>query len=212
MRCKAVALHVRGIIGRNFSKGKILKMKTIRHALPGIAATTALMIAIAIAAPAGSAGPLKISSQAMLPSPSSPVEEMVSGLIVKPRAQANAKLAGALHAFDASGLSKTANVPMTVFRPMSGDGYVIRLDQPVTLSEARVIAERMMRNDSSVEFAEPDRIMYPTATTPTDPGYLPNQWHYFAPAGTNLGGANLPDAWDVTVGSASIIVAVIDTC
>ena len=136
---------------------------------------------------------------------------MVSQLIVKPRAQADAKLASALQAFDASGLSKTANVPMTVFRPMSGDGYVVKLDQPVTLSEARVIAERLMRNDSSVEFAEPDRIMYPTATTPTDPGYLPYQWHYFAPAGTNLGGANLPDAWDVTKGSASITVAVIDT-
>jgi serine protease len=186
-------------------------MKIIRHTLLGITATAAMMIAIATAAPAGSTGPFKTSGQAMLPSGGSPEEEMVSQLIVKPRAQADAKLARALHAFDASGLSKTANVPMTVFRPMSGDGYVVKLDQPVTLSEARVIAERLMRNDSSVEFAEPDRIMYPTATTPTDPGYLPNQWHYFAPAGANLGGANLPDAWDVTKGSASITVAVIDS-
>jgi serine protease len=186
-------------------------MKMIRHTLPGITATAALIIAIATAAPAGSKGPFKTSAQAMLPSVSSPEEEMVSQLIVKPRAHADAKLASALQAFDASGLSKTANVPMKVLRPMSGDGYVVKLDQPVTLSEARVIAERLMRNDSSVEFAEPDRIMYPTATTPTDPGYLPNQWHYFAPAGTNLGGANLPDAWDVTKGSASITVAVIDT-
>ena len=186
-------------------------MKMIRHSLLGITATAALIIAIATAAPASSTGPLKTSAQAMLPSVSSPEEEIVSRLIVKPRARADAKLASALQAFDASGLSKTANVPMTVFRPMSGDGYVIKLDQPVTLSEAWVIAERLMRNDSSVEFAEPDRIMYPTATTPTDPGYLPYQWHYFAPAGTNLGGANLPDAWDVTKGSASITVAVIDT-
>ena len=162
-------------------------MKMIRHTLLGITATVALMIAIATAAPAGSTGPLKTSAQAMLPSASSPEEEMVSRLIVKPRAQADAKLAGALQAFDASGLSKTANVPMTVFRPMSGDAYVIKLDQPVTLSEARVIAERLMRNDSSVEFAEPDRSLYPTATTPTDPGYLPYQWHYFAPAGSQPG-------------------------
>ena len=186
-------------------------MKIIRHTLLGITATAALMIAIATAAPAGSTGPFKTSAQAMLPSVSSPEEEMVSQLIVKPRARADAQLASALQAFDAGGLSKTANVPMTVFRPMSGDGYVIKLDQPITLSEARVIAERLMRNDSSVEFAEPDRIMYPTATTPTDPYYLPYQWHYFAPAGTNLGGADLPDAWDVTKGSASITVAVIDT-
>ena len=185
-------------------------MKIIRHTLLGIAATAALMIAIATAAPAGSTGPFKTSAQAMLPSVSPPEEEMVSQLIVKPRARADAQLASALQAFDAGGISKTANVPMTVFRPMSGDGYVIKLDQPITLSEARVIAERLMRNDSSVEFAEPDRIMYPTATTPTDPYYLPYQWHYFAPAGTNLGGADLPDAWDVTKGSASITVAVID--
>jgi len=186
-------------------------MKMIRHTLLGITATAAMIIAIATAAPAGSTGPFKTSAQAMLSSGGSPKEEMVSQLIVKPRAQADAKLASALHACDASGLSKTANVPMTVFRPMSGDGYVVKLDQPVTLSEARVIAERLMRNDSSVEFAEPDRIMYPTETTPTDPYYLTYQWHYFAPAGANLGGANLPDAWDVTKGSASITVAVIDT-
>ena len=188
-----------------------MKIPLIRRTLQGITATVALIIAIATAASAGSTGPLKTSAQATLPSVSSPKEEIVSRLIVKPRARVGAGLAGALRAFDASGLSKTANVTMTVFRPMSGDGYVIKLDRPVTLSEARVIAERLMRNDSSVEFAEPDLRVYPTATTPADPGYLPYQWHYFAPAGTNLGGANLPNAWDVTKGSASITVAVIDT-
>ena len=187
-------------------------MKIIRRAFLGITATAALIIAIATAAPAGSPGPFKPSAPAMLPSGGSPKEEMVSQLIVKPRAQAGAKLARTLHAFDARGLSKIANVPMKVFRPMSGGGYVIKLVQPVTLSEARVIAERLMRNDRGVEFAEPDRILYPTATTPADPGYLPSQWHYFAPTGFfNKGGANLPDAWDVTKGSASITVAVIDT-
>ena len=141
----------------------------------------------------------------------SPAEEIVSRLIVKPRARANNGLAGALRAFDAGGLSKTANVPMTVFRPMSGDAHVITLDHPVTVSEARVIAERLMRNDSGIEFAEPDRRVHPTATTPSDPGYLSHQWHYFAPSGANVGGANLPNAWDITRGDPSITVAVIDT-
>ena len=187
-------------------------MKIIRHAFLGITATAALIIAIATAAPAGSPGPFKPSAPAMLPSGGSPKEEMVSQLIVKPRAQAGAKLARTLHAFDARGLSKIANVPMKVFRPMSGGGYVIKLVQSVTLSEARVIAERVMRKDSSVEFAEPDRILYPIATTPTDPDYVQYQWHYFAPTPYfNKGGANLPDAWDVTKGGASITVAVIDT-
>src|SRR3989338_11428453 len=183
-----------------------MKIKIIHHILLGITASGGVGTGGPRAAPAG----LKASAQAMQ-SASVANEEMVSRLIVKPRALAGAKLADSLQAFDASGLSRTANMPMTVFRPMSNGAHVIKLDQPVTLSEARVIAERLMRNDSSVEFAEPDRIIYPTAVTPADPDYAMLQWHYFAPAGANLGGANLPDAWAVTQGSATINVAVIDT-
>lgn len=188
-----------------------MMIKMIRCYLLGIAATVALIVAIASAAPAGSTGPFKTSARAMMSSGGPAAEEIVSRLIVKPRTRAHANLASALQAFDASGISKTANVPMTVFRPMSGDAYVIKLGQPVTLSEARVIAERLMRNDTGVEYAEPDTIQKTLVTIPTDPGYLPYQWHYFEPAVSALGGANLPNAWDVTMGSASINVAVIDT-
>jgi hypothetical protein len=94
---------------------------------------------------------------------------MVSQLIVKPRAPAGAGLSKALQAFDAGGLSKNANVPMRVIRAMSGNGYVVRLDRPVKLSEARVISRRLMRNDGGVEYAEPDRVVHPTATEPSDP-------------------------------------------
>lgn len=131
-----------------------MKIKIIHRILLGITVTATLGTAIATAAPAG----LKTSAQAMMQSASAANEEMVSRLIVKPRALAGAKLADSLQAFDASGLSRTANMPMTVFRPMSNGAHVIKLDRPVTLSEARVIAERLMRNDSSVEFAEPDAL------------------------------------------------------
>ena len=173
-------------------------------------ATIACM-AIAMTAPVTTAGSSKLplaSTSSMAARGSE--EKRVSSLIVKPRAQAGAKVAGELQAFDASGLSKTAKVPLSVLRHMSGGAHVIKLHQPVTLSEARVIAARLMHNDPSLEFAEPDRIMHPLTTTPTDPGYV-NQWHYFAPAGANQGGANLPLAWDLTKGSASVVVAVIDT-
>ena len=49
--------------------------------------------------------------------------------------------------------------------------------------------------------------------TPNDAGY-PEQWHYFnngTGSGESPGGINLPKAWDVTDGSHSIVVAVIDT-
>ena len=44
---------------------------------------------------------------------------------------------------------------------------------------------------------------------PNDPG-LASQWHYRGPP-AEMGGANLPPAWDLTTGSAGIVVAVIDT-
>jgi serine protease len=176
--------------------------KIIRHILMGIIATAALFSGTVTAATLSSA-------QFALRSTTAPGEEMVTRLMVKPHATAGIKLARSLQAFDARRLVKAANVSMQVLRPMSGGAHVIKLDNPVTLSEARVIAARLMRNDPGVELAEPDRIKHPTATTPGDPDYA-SQWHYFAPAGANLGGANLPNAWGVTKGT-SIIVAVIDT-
>lgn len=190
-----------------------MRIETVRRTLFALAATAALITAVATAAPASSAAASKLpagSALSIANAASAPTEEMVSGLIVKSRVQASNKLAHALNARDASGLSHTANVALRVFRPMSGGAHVVRFDQPLTLSEARVVAERLMHNDYSVEFAEPDRTMHIASTTPTDIGYS-SQWHYFAPTGANKGGANLPNAWDITKGSASINVAVLDT-
>lgn len=136
-------------------------------------------------------------------------EEFVSNLLVKPRAQGGGRMASALQSFDAGELSKHANVPLAVVRQMSGGAHVIKLHKPHTLSEARVIAARLMHNDPSLEYVEPDRVLH-NLTTPTDPGYV-NQWHYVTPAGSNKGGVNLPIAWDITKGSSSVVVAVIDS-
>lgn len=179
------------------------------RALLTLTVTTVFTTATMSSVFANNAGSSKSPIGGALNSTASAPEEMVSGLIVKPHAEAGARLSSALHAFDARDLSKSALVPLTVVRPMSGGAHVIKLEQPVTLSEARVIAARLMHNDPSLEYAEPDRMVYPL-TTPTDPGYG-NQWHYFAPNGTtNKGGANLPLAWDVTKGSPSVVVALID--
>lgn len=137
-------------------------------------------------------------------------EEMVSRLIVKPRYRVGDQLNNALRVRDASGLAKTSNVPMSVVRPMSDGAHVVRLDHPVTLSEARVLAARLMR-DNSVELAEPDRIMRSLAVTPNDPDYATYQWNLQPPSYPNLGGTNLPNAWGITTGSNTITVAVLDT-
>lgn len=139
-----------------------------------------------------------------------PQEEMVSQLMVKPRYRAGEQLRSALRVRDASALAQASKVAMSVVRQMSGGGHVIRLDKPVTLSEARVIAARLMQ-DGSVELAEPDRLKHPLFVIPNDPSYTSRQWNLFVPSPQNLGGANLPNAWGISAGSNTVTVAVLDT-
>jgi len=187
---------------------------TVWRALRGIAAAAVLAAVSAGANATGDAADapqLKagVEQAAAFSAASAPAEEMVAGFIVKPHHRAGRKLRSALLARDARELSRAARVDLTVKRAMSNDAHVLRLRRAVPLSEARAIAARLMR-DSNVELAEPDRILYPASVTPNDPGYA-QQWHYFAPAGANMGGINLPNAWDITMGSGSVTVAVIDT-
>jgi serine protease len=138
-----------------------------------------------------------------------PPEEMVTQLMVKPKYREGDQLNSELHAHNANRLVKSSRVPMSVVRAMSGAAHVIRLETPVTLSEARVIAARLMR-DSNVELAEPDRRKH-AAFTPSDPDYATYQWNLFVASSANLGSANLPNAWRLTTGNSAVTVAVIDT-
>jgi len=89
-------------------------------------------------------------------------------------------------------------------RAMSGGAHVARLARRLTHAEADGLARRL-RADPRVELVEPDALMHPMVV-PNDTMYA-QQWHYFEAAG----GIDLPRAWDVTTGSASITIAVIDT-
>jgi serine protease len=61
-----------------------------------------------------------------------------------------------------------------------------------------------LRTQPEVQYAEPNYIRRHRATTPNDPGYGLRQW--------NLKLIDMPDAWDISPGgSASVIVAVVDT-
>ena len=190
----------------------LLIAKIIRDLLRAGVFTAILAPTLALAALADparfSTQPARFSALAVVGG--APQEEMVSRFIVKPRYRAGDQLNNELRLRDASGLAKTSNAPMSVVRPMSDGAHVVRLDHPVTLPEARVIAARLMR-DSSVELAEPDRIMRPLAVTPNDPDYAAYQWNLQIPSYPNSGGANLPDAWSIAMGSNSVTVAVLDT-
>ena len=89
-------------------------------------------------------------------------------------------------------------------RGMSGNAHVVQLSRLHSRAEAAALA-RQIALDPEVQYAEPDLRMV-ALRIPNDPSYL-QQWHYFEA----LGGINLPAAWDRTVGSAAITVAVIDT-
>ncbi|HWQ95665.1 MAG TPA: S8 family serine peptidase, partial [Gammaproteobacteria bacterium] len=101
-------------------------------------------------------------------------------------------------------LSRVAGVVLHQVRPMSGGAYVLRLPRKMTVREARAISERLQQ-DPAVQYAEPVTLMKPQLI-PNDPLY-PLQWNYYEPAG----GINLPAAWDITVGSPGIVVAVTDS-
>ncbi len=89
-------------------------------------------------------------------------------------------------------------------RAMSGGAHVVRLGRRVMRLEARELARRLA-TDPRIESIEPDAVMHPLAV-PNDTMYG-QQWHYFEAAG----GINLPAAWDISIGSSAIRIAVIDT-
>ncbi|BCX02888.1 MAG: hypothetical protein KatS3mg053_0826 [Candidatus Roseilinea sp.] len=104
-------------------------------------------------------------------------------------------------------LSAQAGVALTHVREMSGEGHVLRLPQPLPYDEVELITKRLEQLDE-VEYASPSGRRF-IALTPNDSLYG-QQWHYVAPAPGNYG-ANLPAAWDITTGAASLVVSVIDT-
>ncbi len=64
-----------------------------------------------------------------------------------------------------------------------------------------IYAIKALRKKQNIKSANPNYLLKP-CTTPNDPLYQ-DQWHYEL--------INLPDAWEITRGSASVVVAVIDT-
>jgi serine protease len=104
-------------------------------------------------------------------------------------------------------LSAASGFPITYVREMSGASHVFRLP---SFLESDVLVE-VINNISAlpeVAYAEPDIIMKHTLT-PNDPLYS-DQWHYFTPT-TGTYGISMPQAWDLSLGSSNVVVAVVDT-
>jgi serine protease len=124
-------------------------------------------------------------------------------IIIKYRDDQAISVAQAAEAAQMARLSAKAGVALTYFRPMSGDAHVLLLPQRLPLTAVERIAAQLSTLPE-VEYAEPDYVMLP-ALVPNDPRYN-EQWHYYETYGINL-----PQAWDITTGTTSTVVAVIDT-
>ncbi len=79
-----------------------------------------------------------------------------------------------------------------------GQVYLLSL---VPGSDVLAMAERLAAAPR-VLWAEPDYLAYPAATTPTDP-LFPDQW--------GLDKIDAPEAWDVTTGSSTVAIAIVDS-
>ncbi len=141
-----------------------------------------------------------------------PVQQQVERLIITAHPVRGGKLNAQLERNRSDRLSQLATSVLTVERRLSERTHLLKLEQPLSVADARALAARL-RASGEVEAAEPDLLMQAQAIAPNDPAYAtsPGQWNYFAPSGLNLGGADLPGAWDMTLGSGNVNVAVIDT-
>jgi serine protease len=126
---------------------------------------------------------------------------------------AKAAQEGAVRPAHARALQQRMGIALT-------DGEAISVQTQVVFAagmSSTALAERLAA-ESDVEYAVPDERRH-AFTAPNDPLYMTvagngqasGQWYLRAPTGTVASGINIESAWDVTMGSPSVVVAVVDT-
>ena len=133
-------------------------------------------------------------------------EPLTQRLIVKFRAQtaAGVEPESEHDRTRVSRLSADRRIALAYVRPMALGAHVVELDHPVPLSEAQAIAQRLA-GQADVEYVQPDRRMR-AEFVPNDPDL--NLQTYLR---DDAAGISAFSAWDVTTGSANVVVAVVDT-
>ncbi|HJV64312.1 MAG TPA: S8 family serine peptidase [Geomonas sp.] len=185
---------------------------TMQWIRPGRAAATWLLtLVLSQAAPALAAEPsppangVRARSTAALAAPAA--ESQTDRLIVKYKDSSPER--GASGASQADRLSKRAGLALRHHHAMSGNAQVFSLPKRMARQDAEAVARRLA-GDPAVEYAEPDLILT-TLLVPNDTSYA-SQWHYQSPdTDHEVAGINLPPAWEMTTGSSSVVVAVLDT-
>lgn len=166
-------------------------------------------MAVVAALAGGSAQAASVQSSTLLKA----APGSVTQLIVQPK-RFDLAQAQSLDKSSLAGFSQAAGVTLTHVRAMSGQAQILRLPHAMSADEAQAYATRLVEAGVAA-YAEPDRWMYPMRA-PNDPLYTSKQWHYHALVtgmayGANSYTLNLPGAWDITTGSSSVVVAVLDS-
>ncbi len=170
------------------------------------------VVALSLAAPMSAAAQTPAASQAVVdtvsPAPTS-AEQPVTQLIVKYESGIRPTEAPGV----ATGDSSVDGVDLAPGRKMSLGLRTVELSEPVTQAEARVAAAELAA-DPRVKYAEPDYLTQPTTDVSPATAISPNDDFYTISLMWGLNGPfgiDGPDAWAVTTGSSSVVVAVLDT-
>lgn len=115
--------------------------------------------------------------------------------------------ADADHTVQIDVLNEVAGTAFVFEREMADGAFVVRSSDWMSGTRLNDVVNSFLTL-SEIDYAEPDYILQSMAT-PNDQRYS-EQWHYFAPSSGNYG-VNLPAAWDITTGSANVVIAVIDS-
>jgi serine protease len=108
---------------------------------------------------------------------------------------------------DDAALARATDTNLRTVRNLQGNTYVMSLGGKRSHGQIERL-EAQARAAGLVTMVEPDAMMYPTLV-PNDPSWG-SQWDLQEVSSSNYG-SNLPAAWDITTGTPSTVVAVIDT-
>lgn len=113
------------------------------------------------------------------------------------------KTSAAAREFLADALDVEIDLPVSI-----GDGFeILGFGHEISFRDAVTISGELVARGLVVS-AEPD-VMRTSTAVPNDPRFS-EQWYLQTP-GSSTQGIDLPSAWDITRGSSSVVVAVIDT-
>jgi len=145
-------------------------------------------------------------------------QTIARGLIVefKPDGAANPNLQTPQAVHDRlADVARAAGLPAPDDSPrqVGARGHLLRFDAPLQGAALDAAVQRVAA-DPAVQSVSPDVRMHRLDTTPNDPNFTNNKQWYLRmtsdPAG-GLAAINMPQAWDVTTGLYSHVVAVVDS-